>query len=297
MDTVAERASRDTLGFVQSVARQVSLVRNSLLLSETKTERSLLDHQLSAAQEIQSRLIPTKIESLQGVDVAVRYQPAMWVGGDYCDVWVLPNGRLAFAIADVSGKGLPAAMIMANLQAALRVTLSFCTDIAQGMDYVNQHFRRYLPSGTFVTLFVGSFDPATGQLEYVNAGHVLPLLFGGPEGVRPLGKPTNSVVGIEAEPFRKNFEIIPPDAGVVVVTDGVTEAISPEGEQFGEERLAGLLRDRTANSADELSEAIVRATESFCGSRPQRDDLTVFVLVNHRTLSLPETSSGQETPA
>ena len=285
VDVAAEQALPDTLGFVQSVARQVSLVRNSLMLSEAKAERSLLDHRLSAAQEIQSRLIPTKAEDLRGVDVAVRYQPAMWVGGDYCDVWVLPNGRLAFAIADVSGKGLPAAMVMANLQAALRITLSFCTDIAQGMDYVNQHLRRYLPSGTFVTLFLGSFDPAAGQLEYVNAGHVLPLVFSGPKGVRPLGKPTNPVVGIGAEPFRKDFEIIPPRAGLVVVTDGVTETISPAGEQFAEERLADLLRDRTASSADELSEAIARATESFRGSRPQQDDLTAFVLVNHRTSS------------
>jgi len=113
---------------------------------------------LSLAHDIQVQLTPKEINGNLGTDVAIFYKPAMWVGGDYCDIWTLEDESMAFAIADVSGKGLPAAMIMANLQAALRTTMRFCRDLSSVTEYINRHLVKNLTMGRFVTLFLGLFN-------------------------------------------------------------------------------------------------------------------------------------------
>ena len=137
LDIPFDPASAEIFDFVQAVARQVRLARKSLLLLEFKTQKRVLDNQLSMAQNIQTRLTPTEMPRIPGVDIAIHYAPAMWVGGDYFDIWSLPDGRLAFAVGDVSGKGLPAAMVMSNLQAALRTATSFLSRSSR-CDYSRQ---------------------------------------------------------------------------------------------------------------------------------------------------------------
>ena len=218
---------------------------------------------------------------MPGVEVAFHYQSAVWVGGDYCDVWPLEDGRLAFAVGDVMGHGLAAAMVMANLHAALRTMMSFCSDVSEVMDRASRHLGQHMPEGMFVTLFLGLYEPDTGRLEYVNAGHPPPL------GVRPAGPvmvvegARNRPLGVIEGSFSAGTTAIDPSAGLVIVTDGILEAPSPGGERFGGERLREILEVGPTDSAEAMVNTVATSVADFRQSLPQQDDITVFALLRH----------------
>ncbi|MHC4336682.1 MAG: SpoIIE family protein phosphatase, partial [Planctomycetota bacterium] len=232
LDILIDQTTPEIFEFVQAIARQVISVRKSLIFMQAKAEREVLDQQLSLAHDIQSKLMPSEVGPRFGVDMAVCYKPAMWVGGDYCDVWSLENGQIAFAVADVSGKGLPAAMIMSNLQATLRTTMAFCTELSSVAQHVNRHLCQNLRDDMFVALFLGLFDPSENRLTYVNAGHLPPLIMRPSEPARPLDIANSPPLGIVESPLEKVVEVIPSGSTLVVFTDGITEARSPDGELF-----------------------------------------------------------------
>ena len=280
LDIPSGHATGEMLDFVRAVAYQVGFVRKSLLLSEAKADRRALDHQLNLAREIQANLTPTGLAEVKGVDAGLYYKPAMWVGGDYCDMWALDGGRMAFVIGDVSGKGLPAAMVMSSLHAALRTTMSFCTDLAEAMGHLDKHLSNSMLERMFITMFLGVFDPASGKLEYVNAGHILPIVLGADGTAEPLGKPTNPPVGVYVGTFEADEKIIAPDAAVLVVTDGITEAMDPNGEEFGTERLQQTVASTAGKSATEVVTIVNDAAAVFRNDLPQQDDITIFALRN-----------------
>jgi serine phosphatase RsbU (regulator of sigma subunit) len=282
LDALIEQTTPDTFEFVQAVARQVILTRKSLIFMQAKAERQILDQQLALAHDIQTKLAPRELEQGFEVDVAICYKPAMWVGGDYYDVWSLESGQIAFAVGDVSGKGLPAAMIMSNLQAALRTTMTFCSDLSTVTEHVNQHLCRNLRDDMFVTLFLGLFDPSQNKLTYVNAGHLLPLIMHPSEPARMLGEATNIPLGIFESPFATAVETIDPKTSLLVVTDGITEAGSPDGRLFEIERLAELMTTSQATSAKELIQSVINSVTDFRQTLPQQDDITVFALINRK---------------
>ena len=279
VDVPADQAMPDMYDFLQAVTRQAGFARKSLLLAEAQAEQQLLEQQLSLARAIQSRLTPTEFGDIAGVDVAVHYQPAMWVGGDYCDVWLLDDGRLAFTVADVAGKGLPAAMAMANLEAALRSTMAFSTDLSEVVGKMNELVVHNLPERMFVTLFLGLLRPADGQLQYVNAGHIRPLVMAPEGGVWPLGEPTGPPLGVTGGGYDTAAHTLGAKAGLVLVTDGITESTSPKGELFGTERLTTTLTSQGPATAQELVASVVAAAAEFRASRAQQDDVTVLGLV------------------
>jgi len=281
LDIPIDQTTPEIFEFVQAVARQVISVRKSLIFMQAKAEREVLDQQLSLAHDIQSKLMPSEVAPRFGVDMAVCYKPAMWVGGDYCDVWSLENGQIAFAVADVSGKGLPAAMIMSNLQATLRTTMAFCTELSSVAQHVNRHLCQNLRDDMFVALFLGLFDPSENRLAYVNAGHLPPLIMRPSEPARPLDIANSPPLGIVESPLEKVVEVIPRGSTLVVFTDGITEARSPDGELFEMDRLAKLVTDSAFDSAKSLVESVTQAVVDFRQTLPQRDDITVLALVNH----------------
>ncbi|MFC1783325.1 SpoIIE family protein phosphatase [Planctomycetota bacterium] len=270
----------DLFEFIRAVSRQVNLIRKSLLLMAAKAERSVLEHQLSLARDIQRSLAPTLPDNLPGVDLAVHYQPALWVGGDYCDVLPLEDGRVAFAVGDVAGKGLPAAMVMSNLQAAFRTTISFCLDPAEVMNHINRHLRQNLPTSMFVTMFLGLFDPSSGKLEYVNAGHLQPLLVHPETSALFIGRPDDPILGVFDDSFHTQVETIPPTSALVVFTDGITEARSPDGVEFGSQRALELFEKAEISSAGSLIDAVTETVTKFRQHLPQQDDITLLALVN-----------------
>lgn len=282
LDILEDRSPTEMFDFVEAVARQINFAQKSLFLSEAKAERRILDRQLALAREIQANLVPSGLDRVFEVDVAVCYEPAMWVGGDYCDVWPLQDGRMAFAVGDVSGKGLPAAMIMSNLQAALRTTMTFCSELSTVAEHVNRHLCRNLREDMFVTLFLGVFDRTKNQLTYVNAGHIMPLIMRPGESARMLGEPANPPLGILEGPLEMTVETLEPATSLLVFTDGITEASCPEGQQYQTQRLAQLMTETKAKSAQELVKAVTDGVAAFRQTLPQHDDVTVFSLINRR---------------
>ncbi|MHC4458922.1 MAG: SpoIIE family protein phosphatase [Planctomycetota bacterium] len=282
LDIPVDKTAANIFEFVQAVSGEVILTRKSLISMQMKAERQILDQQLSLAHDIQSKLTPSGLEHGFAVDVAVCYEPAMWVGGDYYDVWSLENGQIAFAVGDVSGKGLPAAMIMSNLQAALRTTMTFCTELSTVVEHVNRHLCKNLREDMFVTLFLGLFDPSKNELAYVNAGHILPIIMRPSEHPQPLGKATHPPLGIVESPFEMALEKIQPDTTLLVVTDGVTETVSPDGNFFEMDRLVKLMADSEVHSAHDLVRAVTKDAGNFRQTLPQQDDITVFALVNRK---------------
>ena len=280
VDSPSGAAGEEKLDFVQAIAKEVNSARKGLLLSSVLAERRALDGELDRARAIQSKLTPKLTGELPGVDVVVHYEPAMWVGGDYCDILPMADGRLAFAVGDVSGNGLHAALVMMSLHASIRTALSFCTDLWKVLEHVNEHLDQHLPEDMFVTLILGLFEPSTGALEYVNAGHIVPLIVHPRSGVRLLGEPRNPpLCGIHHE-YEKDVETLEPGAALLVVTDGVAEAKSPDGDELGMASLERLLEDNKPDTSGRLVELVVNATNDFRGHLPQQDDVTVFALRN-----------------
>jgi serine phosphatase RsbU (regulator of sigma subunit) len=198
-------------------------------------------------------------------------------------VWSLPNGQIGFAVGDVSGKGLPAAMVMSNLQAALRTTMTFCSELSAAVEHVNRHLCENLRDDMFVTIFLGLFDPSQNSLNYVNAGHIQPLIKAPMGSVSLLGQPENPPLGIVEQSFEMKTEQIESEASLLVVTDGITEAESPEGEMFEISRLENMVTELEFDSAEQLADATTKAVANFRQMLPQQDDITVFALVNRKT--------------
>jgi len=279
LDVPADQAAADMLDYLQAIARQAGYARKSLLLTEARAERCALDQQLALAQKIQRNLAPRLDRQYPGMEVAIGYEPAMWVGGDYCDLWPLEDGRLAFAVGDVCGKGLAAAMVMANLQAALRTTLSFCTDPSHVMEHLNRHLLQNLTEGMFVTLFLGVFDAAGGGLNYVNAGHPPPFHIRPQAAVAEFARPANPPLGMMDESFEAQAETIAPGSGLLVVTDGITDAMAPDRDRFGNERLCRVLESAAGRSAGELVRRVNKAVTDFRQFLPQHDDATILAIM------------------
>ena len=160
--------------------------------------------------------------------------------------------------------------------------MTFCQKLSTVAQHINQHLCQNLRDGMFVTLFLGLFDPSTNKLFYINAGHILPLIMRPSEQVKPLGKPTNLPLGIFTGLFEMCTETIYPDTNLLVVTDGITEASSPDGALFEMEHLKKLIADSGANSAQELVQTVLTSVTNFRQTLPQQDDITVFALVNRK---------------
>ena len=276
-ETVETTASQ-MLEFVRSVSRQVILARKNLILMQAKVERSLFDHELSLAQKIQSKLAPKVPQDISGVEPAIQYDPVMWVGGDYCDLWTLNDGRLAISVGDVSDMGLPAAIVLSGLRILLRTTLSFCSEPSEVMKHINLHLIQDLPEGISATLFLGLFDPSSGALEYVNAGHRQPLVIQPKSTGEVLGQPNDSVLGVQDNVFQTKVHKINKDEKLFVYTDGIINAHSPDGEQFGLKRLMSLLETACDRSAPQIVDSVTKAVNDFRRTLPQHDDITYLCL-------------------
>jgi len=278
LDMPMGEAAEDLFDFVQAVARHVRLVRRNLLLLEAKAQRRVLDYQLSLARQIQSKLVSAAVPDLPGVDVAVHYEPAMWVGGDYCDMWPLPDGRLALAVGDVAGKGLPAALVMVNLHAALRATMSYCTRLNEVSQHITDHLHEHMPEGMFVTMVLGIVDPARAQFEYVNAGHIPPLVVHEDGSVLALEGAHYMPFGILGDRFEAVTVGLTPGSSLVLVTDGITETMDAQGRMYGIPALRELLERSQGVSSQRLVAEIAQAASDFRQPLPQQDDVTVLAL-------------------
>ena len=237
---------------------------------------------LEVARQIQFGLLPFEPISRGGFSIATAMRPANTVGGDYFDVIDLGAGRLAVAVGDVAGKGMPAALLMALLQGSLRTLLSAGLRGRELVAKLNAHLCANIPSNRLVTLFYSELDTATGLLEYVNCGHNPPFLV--PDGERPVRlAATAMALGITTD---TTFESMLVEVGngdrLLLYTDGVTEAENARDEQFGEERLQGWIEANREEPGPRLLDGVIAEVLHFCGPVRPRDDMTLLCLARSR---------------
>jgi serine phosphatase RsbU (regulator of sigma subunit)/DNA-binding NarL/FixJ family response regulator len=239
--------------------------------------------ELEMAGRIQAGILPEKPPALRGWDLAARLIPARETSGDYFDFIPLEKDRLGIVIADVTDKGLGAAVIMALSNTLIRTYATrYPTLPAFAMSSVNERILSDTRGGMFVTSFYGILEPETGRLRYVNAGHNPPFLLS-----RQKGKPvdrlfrTGMALGIlkEASWQQKIVKLVPGDV-LVLYTDGITESVNAQGEQFGEKRLLEAIRPAIGRPAEEIQQAALTALQRFTGGGPPQDDITLVVLAH-----------------
>jgi len=242
-------------------------------------EREELKDSLAIAEEIQQGLLPDAPPEVPGYTFCAFERSCYSVGGDYYDFIVLPDGRMWLAIADVAGKGYPAALTVANLQAMLHVLAAENVPFEKAVDYINKALCQTLAGGRFVTLFMAKLQPQSHSLLWLNAGHVPPMLLtkSGVERLHASTPPLGLLPEIGIEPQR--IELQPGDL-LLAYTDGVTETHSVKGgdmggEMFGDQRLADWLTTHRGSSLEDLPEDLLRTLKLF-GQTTQEDDITLL---------------------
>jgi len=260
-----------------------------ILRDQTQKQRDLM-------QDVQRHLLPA-MPSVPNLELAARWIPAWTVGGDYYDVIDAGPHRVAICLADVSGKGMAAALIMSNVQATVRALNAGGLAPDRLIATLNRLLYRRLRRESFVTIFFGVLDPVSGELTFCNGGQTPPLVYRNDGTLERLDS-TGPIAGIFAEAAYKSVTI-KLDVGdrLVVFSDGVTESENAADEEFGEQRLRKALLGGNARTAEEICDAIVETLTAFRGSRPYNDDVTMLVVARTAAEEQSEADHGVITYA
>ena len=280
IDTAVEAMRRGAKSFVQKPWEDVTLLE--IVEREVAEGRATRrrDHRqqrdFEEARLIQRGLLPTSVPQVPGTDLAVSWQPADGVGGDCFDTLAFGN-VLGISIADIAGKGLPAALLMSNLQAAVRAFAQENVSPASICGSVNRLLCRNMASGRFATFCYARIEPAARRIVYSNAGHNPPFVLRADGRVEQLSE-GGMVLGVFPDNAYEQAEIaLGPGERVLFYTDGITEARNPEGEEYAEERLAATALSVRAASADAIKQAVLADVNAFTGGRFE-DDATLIVV-------------------
>jgi serine phosphatase RsbU (regulator of sigma subunit) len=249
---------------------------NLLFLLEV-ADRLLLKNDLEVARQIQQSMLPTAAYQAAGVEAFGMTRPANTVGGDFYDILPLPDGRLLLALGDVAGKGSPAALLMALLLAMLRTLVDEGLGGADLVSRLNAQIAKHAPGSRFITLFIGTLDPATGRLVYVNAGQNPPLLRRASGAYERLREGGIALGMFDHAKYEAGETRLATGDMLVMYSDGVTEAENSAGEPFDERGLEGVVDTHCRSSARELGWATFAAVERHASERRLADDLTVLI--------------------
>jgi phosphoserine phosphatase RsbU/P len=263
---------------LEALSVHAAIALENARLHEQEREKLAMEKELLAAREVQMMFIPKHLPEVKGYDFAASTIPAKEVGGDLYDFISRSEGETAFCLGDVSGKGFPASLLMANTQATLRDQSLMNDGASLCVSRTNKLLFESTSAEKFVTLFYGVLHTVEGKITYCNAGHEQPILMGRDGLLRRLDA-GGIVLGILPEyPFAEGEMAIGPGETCVVFSDGISEAINPDGEQFGEERIARTLLDLRTRPAAEIRDGLIEAVRKHAGTAPQADDITVVVV-------------------
>ncbi len=253
----------------------LTLYRVQLDLRASRRELARREAELNFALEVQQSLFPRQFPADGGLEFSAICVPARGISGDYYDVVQLPDGRLLFAIADISGKGISAAILMANLQAVLRTVAEAGQSPAEVCAQLNRHLYQVTDATRFATFFFVEWNRRQRALSYVNAGHTVPIVRGSIHGQRLQdgGPPLGLFPGTD---FRVGQVALQPGDLIVLYSDGITEAGVQQGEEFGEERLAEIIKTHGDKPLAEIQEHILKAVRKWSGNEPE-DDMTLLI--------------------
>jgi sigma-B regulation protein RsbU (phosphoserine phosphatase) len=264
---------------IRKTLDHVSSLRQS---QETKDRLSAIQQELGVAANIQQSILPRRFPlypERSDFSVHAHMLPAKEVGGDLFDIFLLDPTHLAFVLGDVSGKGVPAAMFMAVARTLIRATAQQGIAPGECLDYVNKTLASLETSWMFVTLFYGILDTRTGQVLYANGGHNPPYVYSSAGARLVVNQGSDMLVGIMPAASYRTFSLqLAPGEGLLLYTDGVTEAIGPDEEFFSDERLEQLVADHGGDDPEALVKRVHAAVQEFAAGTPQSDDITVLAL-------------------
>ncbi len=270
--------TEDDLSFLLTLGNHAAISLENARLFREALEKQRLEEELAIAREIQEGLLPKEFPDLNNAEIWGVNIPTRQVGGDYFDCLPLDKQSVGLAIADVSGKGTPASLLMANVQASLRTLAQSGTDLGKMVGRINDLVHANTGFDKFVTFFYAEFNAETGRLRYVNAGHNPPYLVrrdGRVETLEEGGLLLGMLPNVE---YQAGEAQLHPGDLLLMFTDGVTEAQNAKEEEFEDERLIQVLLGVRDASAREIVETVVEAVRRFAGDAEQYDDITVLAL-------------------
>ena len=265
---------------IDKAVEQIEFVKKS---QAEHSELQGIHSDLELSSLIQQAILPRKFPPYpdfeEKVDIFATMKAAKEIGGDFYDVFKVDDRHLGFVIADVSGKGIPAALFMAVSRTVIRTKGIGCLDSEEVIGQANRMLSEDSVNSMFVTVFYGIINVETGVVEYVNAGHNPPYLVRADGTWERLPKADNLVVGVmEETPYHKHHIQLNPGDGLVLYTDGVTEAFDADANEYKEERLEALLPSFKGKNCEEICQAIYEDVKVFTKEAPQSDDITTVVL-------------------
>jgi sigma-B regulation protein RsbU (phosphoserine phosphatase) len=257
-------------------ASQAALVIENARLLYAAIEKEKLDRELQVAAEIQRLLIPQQMPVLPFLDISATYLPCKEVGGDFYDLIQLDNNRLIFIIADVSGKGIPGAMVVSNMQATLRGLLQYSSDLISVVNRLNETVIRQTTVGRFITFFIGLYDHRQSNLTFVNAGHNPPLIIDDHGDITEL-RTGGIFLGFTPWEYQSEIVRFNRDYTFVMYTDGLVESMNKKEEEFGLEALKKIITSNHRQGSALLKDEIIRQVKNHIGNRPLEDDFTLLI--------------------
>lgn len=279
-----EHYEASTLSFLATLSQQSALaIRNSFLLMEL-TERERLKKELEIARTVQQRLLPEKPPPIQGLEITGFCQPAAEVGGDYFDYFELSDERLGVAIADVTGKGTSAAFYMAELKGMMSSLAPSMDSPKELLCRLNAHMCENVDKRVFVTMIYGILNVRTGEFDFVRAGHNALVVQRADSGCDPdVYIPSGLGLGLANDVFFHEHTVVEkvklnPGDTLFFYTDGLSEAMNNDLQEFGEEAIFDVLANHNNGSVNSLEETIMQQVRSFVGDAPQHDDITMVLV-------------------
>jgi serine phosphatase RsbU (regulator of sigma subunit)/putative methionine-R-sulfoxide reductase with GAF domain len=273
-----KRSRGRRLEIIRGIAQQIAMALQSDQLKAEMVARERLETEVDLARQIQRTFLPEALPRRPGWELAFRWETAREVGGDFYDVVELPGGRLGLFIADVSDKGMPAALFMALTRTLFRAAVAEGISPAEGLRRMNDLLVPDTRSGMFVTAVYGVLDPASCEFTYANAGHNPPLWIRNQAGIEKLSRTSIAIGVVESAAVAEKTITFGQGDSLLLYTDGLTEAFSPSGQLFGEGRLLDTVRASAGTSAEALLESIQGSLREFVDPLPLSDDLTMLVL-------------------
>lgn len=262
--------------FVTTITNIIAVAIENKRLFKTQVQQQIVNREVELAAEIQQALVPNRLPSGVNYQLSSIYKPHFAVGGDYYDVVEFPDGQIAFCIADITGKGVSAALLMANFQANFRALVSRRPALEELVNEMNAAVYRVTQGDKFITFFVAKYDSATRTLHYVNAGHTPPVMLMKGE-VISLKNGCTSLGWLPDLPFMEHGLInLTDEALIFSYTDGLTEVRNAQGEEFGEDGLIKFLEQHAEDDAKSLNTKLLNHVEAFRGREPWPDDITVL---------------------
>lgn len=270
--------TNDDLEILVVVAGQAALSYESAKLLESYVAKQKQDNEMAIAQGVQRALLPTELPQAEGYEFFASYDSAQAVGGDYYDCFDLGEGKIVLSFGDVAGKGVPGALIMSRMSSCVQSTLQHVQDVEEAMFAINNHMCDSAVEGRFVTYVLCKVDTNTHEVQLSNAGHMSPVIRKADGTIDQFD--TEDLVGppigvMDDYPYEVETKSLDPGDIVVIVTDGVDEAMNAKGEFYGAERTIDFIKNGPAK-ADELGKALLADVRKHAAGHPQNDDITIM---------------------